>query len=693
MACQVPRFQPMAINVSLDDTMSEINRQLIEQLWTNTAQLLNDTKEAEDELTRRIDEFELSIGGDQEQVLLLLQTYGDDITGLQTATASLTTRVETNEQDIITAGLSIGSLSNDLFGLQQSTASLTTRIDTAEGDITAANLALQSTNTRIDGIDGSITNIQQASAALTARVDTNEGDISQANLDLTSTNVRIDDVDGSITNLQQADATLSTRLDTAEGDISAAELSLSSTIDRVTDAEGDITTLQQADVSIRTRIDTAEGDINTAELNLSSVTNRVTTTEGDITTLENSTASLGTRVGDTEDDVAATTLLLNSTRDRVTDVEGDITSINQSVASINSTAQTASNRATSALNLANTASDDIDDLEARASLVASTTSGGRTRIAGMKATATATTTKLDFIGDSIRFLRDNGTVAIYYDTADDTYTFNGRGIFSEGLYGVQGSWKLEVGLAVDGAPNGAADGASSKVYLGRDGNSINMYHQFGAPMTISFDNSHFSNSSVIRASLIAPDLRLSTPANVADTELRLLNDDMTLLAPDGTIKLLSNRLLLGGDTAEANDMTFEIGPYLGSGKQSIVDFYSNGSLRSYVSGGGSFVVSSSETTKIVESRSKSALSKVGAMCGEGVAVYRRKDNEVSKDNPSVVGMIAEEVKAAMPELVIEDEKAGMAVDTYGLLSVAVNAIAELKAEVDSLTQQVRGLTQ
>lgn len=75
MSCNTPRFRPLPLNIILDGrTLGPVNQTLIQQLWTHTAQLINDTKEAEDELQTRIDEVELTEGADGDSIQVFLSS-------------------------------------------------------------------------------------------------------------------------------------------------------------------------------------------------------------------------------------------------------------------------------------------------------------------------------------------------------------------------------------------------------------------------------------------------------------------------------------------------------------------------------------------------------------------------------------------------------------------------------------------
>lgn len=187
------------------------------------------------------------------------------------------------------------------------------------------------------------------------------------------------------------------------------------------DADGNATAIS----NLSNRVTNTEGDIASADLTLASNTQRVTDAEGNISALSTSVAGLTTTANSANSRSITALNLASTVETDLNTAEETIVTLSNSVASLTTTANTANTNASSALTIASTASTDVNLLKARASLVASTTVAGRTRVAGMKATSTAAQTKLDFLGDTIRFLRDDGTAAIEYDTVSDQYTFNG----------------------------------------------------------------------------------------------------------------------------------------------------------------------------------------------------------------------------------------------------------------------------
>lgn len=61
--------------------------------------------------------------------------------------------------------------------------------------------------------------------------------------------------------------------------------------------------------------------------------------------------------------------------------------------------------------------------------------------------------------------------------------------------------------------------------------------------------------------------------------------------------------------------------------------------------------------------------------------YTKKDDE---EHVRKIGVIAQEVKEVLPEVILEDEEGLFSVDYGNIVAVLIEAIKELKAEVESL---------
>lgn len=480
MACQVPRFKPLPLNVTFSPEIGPANSNLLNQLWTNTAQLINDTKQAEDEIIERVEIVEEAAvsGGVIPDVYLRLDTLDADVLGNVQALAILGTKVITIDGDLSSAELTLSATASDVTALQTSAASLTARIETAEGDITAlatvdlailsdsivdlqgnivsletadidiiarvdanesglasAVLDLAANTTRIETTEGNVTNLTTVSAGLTTRIGDAETAINTlASVDLTALQQTVTDNEGNITTNQQALASIGTRLAAAEGDITQAGADFTAIANRVSTAEGEVSSLQTANTVVGNRLTTAEGDINTAQLAIATNLQSFTTLDGAVTTNSDAITSLGNRLTTSEGDVSAAELLLNNTITRVATAEGDINTNSQSIASLGTIAGNANSNASSALNLISTINTDLGVLESQASLVASTTAGGVTTIAGLKATASSGLTDLAFYGDVIRWLKADGTDGIVYNSSTNELEISGT------LVGVDGTF-------------------------------------------------------------------------------------------------------------------------------------------------------------------------------------------------------------------------------------------------------------
>jgi len=77
---------------------------------------------------------------------------------------------------------------------------------------------------------------------------------------------------------------------------------------------------------------------------------------------------------------------------------------------------------------------DISTLNASFSLTGTIEAGGIIRVVGIKGSIGATTSFLDFYGDKVRFVRADGTPAIYLNIANDKFEFNGTLVAVDGVF-------------------------------------------------------------------------------------------------------------------------------------------------------------------------------------------------------------------------------------------------------------------
>jgi len=191
--------------------------------------------------------------------------------------------------------------------------------------------------------------------------------------------------------------------------------------------------------AIATRFSTLEAVVNDPVTGVVRNTARILDTQEAVVNETNARAgaitSLETSLGQ---DISATNLIAQS-------AQSTAIGNSQAITTIGNTANAANGRSITALDLATVAGNDISGLKATATLVAATTSGGRTRVAGMKATSTSATTSLDFFGDGIRFLKANGAPSIVFNTSTGEHEFFGDlkavgGTFSGDLQAAGGTF-------------------------------------------------------------------------------------------------------------------------------------------------------------------------------------------------------------------------------------------------------------
>jgi len=132
---------------------------------------------------------------------------------------------------------------------------------------------------------------------------------------------------------------------------------------------------------------------------------------------------ISNKVNDSSTGLTATNSLAQSAK--IT-AEGNVSAVTQLQASIDDIV--GSGTATTAeLQLAVVGNkNQIESVQAQAFLFADVNG----RISGVKATSTAAQSNLDFIGGNVRFLKQDGSVAIYFNTVTGEYEFNGDGNFN-----------------------------------------------------------------------------------------------------------------------------------------------------------------------------------------------------------------------------------------------------------------------
>jgi hypothetical protein len=72
-----------------------------------------------------------------------------------------------------------------------------------------------------------------------------------------------------------------------------------------------------------------------------------------------------------------------------------------------------------------------------------------------------------------------------------------------------------------------------------------------------------------------------------------------------------------------------------------------------------------------------------------ISGYRYQWKDQSRDSSTQIGLLAQEVQKAFPELVKEDDKGVLSVNYTGLIPVMIDAIKEQDKKINALEKQVQ----
>ncbi len=326
------------------------------------------------------------------------------------------------------------SVAFDFTGVSQA-------IEDADSKATAALNLATSSSTTVNALNSQVTTINSSLVTLTSSVaaasSASAGAVSSANAALslaTTTSDTVDTLSGVMSTFSTSLVAITSETASALSAAGSALTLANTTSDEVDILAGTVTTLSSSVATLTTETETANSNADAALTLANASSDEVDTLAGTVTALSSSVATLTTETETANSNADAALTLATSSSDLFNTLDDAVTALSSSVATLASTANTANTNAASALTLATTASTDITDLKAEASLVASTTVDGRTKVAGMKATSTAETTGIDFVGTTIRWLRADNSVAVEYDTETDEFTFDGT-IYAKNIEG------------------------------------------------------------------------------------------------------------------------------------------------------------------------------------------------------------------------------------------------------------------
>jgi hypothetical protein len=643
MTCQVPRFRPLPLAVTFP-LQFEAAVPLLRELWTNTAQLVNDTKAAEDELTVAIETLDVATGTGFANVGLRLDTVENTADGNFLSIGALETSVTGNTNNIASANLvlssqdtRITSVEGDIGTLTTASTALDARVTTAEGTIAATSLTLNSLATQVTSIDGTVNTLTSSLASLDSRVVTADGTANSALTLANTANTTANSAQSASTTNASSLAALTTRVTTAEGTISSTSLSLTSLATRVTTAEGNISSTSSSLASLTT---TVSGVSTTANSGLSLATtanNTANTANGKANTNTSSIATLTTNLSTTTSTANSGLSLATTANNTANTANGKANTNTTAISNLTSTVNTVSGTATSALNLVTTAGTEIDSLQAQATLVASTTSGGFTRIAGMKATATASTTNLAFVGDKMQWLDNGGNVGLTYNGTFSRFQFNSL-VF------------IESGFGYDTGGN-------------------------------SFFNSSISGETSNISGTHWRDLNgLGFWARYVQATGKFRVDGgggIELNSAFGSIAISSDTIITNSSSTKATLDVNQANSYY------IAVFRQFGTQRSYISATGAYVNSSTLRKKEVIDRITDTTADICSMITPGMLRYKSNQD----DNPELeIGLAAEEVVPFFPEVCFYNPATGMldGIDYARLVAPLMVAIKQLNDRLTTL---------
>jgi hypothetical protein len=199
-------------------------------------------------------------GGGSSGAITLNVVGGDGITANADDIEVDNTVLRTTGDNIVSSSAQISTDISGSFTIPS--ASISTRLTTNETDITNLQTDSGSFSTRITTNETDISNLQTDSGSFSTRITTNETDISNLQTDSGSFSTRITTEETNVDNLQTDSGSFSTRVTTNETDISNLQTDSGSFSTRVTTNETDISNLQTDSGSFSTRITTAETELS-----------------------------------------------------------------------------------------------------------------------------------------------------------------------------------------------------------------------------------------------------------------------------------------------------------------------------------------------------------------------------------------------------------------------------------------------
>ena len=202
-----------------------------------------------------------------------------------TADAALQAQITSNDGDITALTSRVSTNESDIIDNENEIASLDTRLTAAEVNISGNDSDISGLDTRLTAAEGDIDTNTSDISGLDTRVTTAEANIASNDSDISGLDTRLTAAESNITSNDSDISGLDTRVTATEGAIASNDTDIADLDTRLTTAEGNITS-NDTDISgLDTRLTTAEGEIDTLQSDLD-------TAESNITTLTSSKQSI-----------------------------------------------------------------------------------------------------------------------------------------------------------------------------------------------------------------------------------------------------------------------------------------------------------------------------------------------------------------------------------------------------------------
>ena len=343
------------------------------------------------------------------------------------------------------------SLNNEVLGLESSIQSINSNIISIEDDLSTTASALNAiegqVNNSTTGLAAAFSLAQQAknsSDGNTSSITSIQNDIEDLENDISLNATFAQQVKSTADGNKSSITTIQNRLDNSSTGLSALAQSIQGVEE---DLDGTVTVLNQT----RAELNTAEGDISAVASTLNGVSNTVNNHTTAINGLETDISGLSS-------DVSANASLLQTVENKADNALSSITTVSNRVTSVEDFAD-----AQIQVNASYDSS--IDALVSRIRLVAD--SNGR--IAGIDINNSGSTSRIDLKANSVRFLDNNNSARVYFDTANNRFVFKGHIEAETGDYSGNLSGNTITGAEVYGSKFSTSNSTATRIEVEDDG--------------------------------------------------------------------------------------------------------------------------------------------------------------------------------------------------------------------------------